>query len=258
MMLKRNLLFWRFEEYWFDEASYRASNADIVALRTHSLVEGSDCSIPEQTLLVPLQPSIEAIVERFATRARTSIRQASKSIRVDLATSPQDRELFYAAYRPFAAEKGLLIPEAAEEAELEILMARNLDGELLQAGAFLPAKSAGIYRYRYGVYLRKSQANAILMQAAILRAKTLGFMHFDLGGITADAKPGSKDAGINFFKSQFGGFVTDSTLYLRGTRLSTKLVLIILRLSGIAKHYHHLSAIAARMARTDRQPELEV
>ena len=249
MMLKRNLLGWRFEEYWFDEPGYLASTADIVALRSHATVSNSDCSIPEQTLLVPLDRSEEAILAAFDTRAKTSIRQAARDVRVGPAVSAEERELFYAAYRPFAAEKGLLIPNAQEESELEILLARNPQGELLQAGAFLPAKGAGIYRYRYGVYVRKSQANAALLHAAICRAKQLGFAHFDLGGITSGAKPGSKDAGINFFKSQFGGVVTDSHLYLRGTRLTTRTLLKFLQKSGIASRFHKLSAFAARRAR---------
>ena len=162
MMLKRNLLGWRCEEYWFDEAGYLASTADIAALRSHASARACDCSIPERTLLVPLDRAPEAILAAFDTRAKTSIRQAAKTVRVDVAASPEERELFYAAYRPFAAERGLLIPDAKEEAELDILLARNLAGELLQAAAFLPAKAAGVYRYRYGVYVRKSQANAAL------------------------------------------------------------------------------------------------
>jgi lipid II:glycine glycyltransferase (peptidoglycan interpeptide bridge formation enzyme) len=249
MVLKRNLLGWRLEEYWFDEAGYLSSTADIVAVRSHTPVRASHCSIPERTLLVPLSGGIEAILDAFDARAKTSIRHAAKTVTVELAASPEERELFYAAYRPFAAGRGLLIPDSREEAELDILLARDLEGNLLQAGAFLPAKAAGIYRYRYGVYVRKSQANAALMQAAILRAKELGFSHFDLGGITPEAKSGSADAGINFFKSQFGGIPTDSRLYLRGTRPAVRALLVLLRVSGLAARYHKLSALAVRMAR---------
>ncbi len=250
MMLKRNLMGWQLEEYWFDEPGYLASTADIAALRSHKEIPGSDCSIPEHTLLVPLDPAPEAILAAFDTRAKASIRQAAKTLRVDLAATPEERELFYAAYRPFAAERGLLIPDAKEEAELDILLARNPAGELLQAGAFLPAKTEGVYRYRYGVYIRKSQANAALMHAAIQRAKSLGFSHFDLGGITSGARPGSSEAGINFFKSQFGGIATNSRLYLRGTRWTTRLLLRFLQASGIAARYQNLSAWAARRAKT--------
>lgn len=250
MMLKRNLLGWSFEEYWFDEAGYLASKADIVALRSHRAISVCDCFIPERTLLVPLNKPEADILEAFDARAKSSIRHAHKTVRIDLAITAEERNLFYAAYHPFAHEKGLLIPRVKEEAELEIILARNLEGELLQAGAFLPCQTAGLYRYRYGVYVRKSQANAALMQAAILRAKELGLDQFDLGGITVDAKVGSKDAGINFFKSQFGGVFTESHLYLRGTRITTRGLFKFLKITGIASRLHKLSAFAARWAKS--------
>jgi hypothetical protein len=249
MVLKRNLLGWRFEEYWFDEPGYLASSADIVALRSHAPARLSHCRIPERTLLVPLDPPEAAILEGFAARARHSVRQALKTVRVELAAAPADRASFYAAYLPFAAEKGLLSPDPAEESELEILLARNAEGELLQGAAFLPARAAGIYRYRYGVYVRKSQANAALVYEAMRRAKALGFSRFDMGGISPGARPGSAEAGINFFKSQFGGVETESALYLRGSRFSTRLLLRAAETLRLPPLMHAAAALAARRAR---------
>ncbi len=249
MVLKRNLLGWRFEEYWFDEPGYLASNADIAALRTHGPAPESHCRIPEHTLLVSLDRSEGDILAAFATRAKTSIRQAEKTVRVDRAETPEDRRLFYDAYLPFAAEKGLLVPVPAEETELEIFLARNLQGELLQAAAFLPAAGEKVYRYRYGVYVRKSQANAILVWSAIRRARELGFARFDLGGIPPGAKSGSSEAGINFFKSQFGGVDSQCHLYLRGTRPLTRALFSFLRATGLAARYHAIASLAGRIAR---------
>ena len=273
MVLKRNLLGWRFEEYWFDEPGYLASTADIAALRTHgtqathgtSGTQGktgtdgtheprrpappSHCCILERTLLVPLDRSEAEILDAFATRAKTSIRQAAKAITVDRAQTMEERKLFYDAYLPFAAEKRLLLPNAAEETELEIFLARNAAGELVQAAAFLPAPLEHVYRYRYGVYVRKSQANAILIRSAILRARELGFTRFDLGGITPGAKPGSPEAGINFFKSQFGGQEAQCHLYLRGTRPLTRALFSFLGITGLAARYHAIAALAGRVAR---------
>lgn len=249
MVLRRNLLGWRVEEYWFDEPGYRASGADIAALRSHAPVPGSDCRIPESTLLIPLDRPAEAIRAGFAARARASIRQAAKQVRVELAADAAARREFYDAYLPFAAEKGLLRPVPEEENELEIFLARDGEGRLLQAAAFLPAPGGKVYRYRYGVYVRKSQANAILMEAAILRARDLGFAHFDLGGVARGARPGGPEAGINFFKSQFGGAVTESHLYLRGNRVSARWLLRFMQVTGLAARFHGLSGLAARFAR---------
>jgi hypothetical protein len=249
MVLKRNLLGWRFEEYWFDAPGYLASTADIAALRSHGPAPAADCRIPERTLLVSLERPEEAILAGFAARAKTSIRQARKTVRVDRAGTPEERRLFYDAYLPFAAEKKLLVPEPQEERDLEIFLARDAEGRLLQAAAFLAAPGERVYRYRYGVYVRKSQANAILIEAAIRRARELGFAHFDLGGITPGARAGSPEAGINFFKSQFGGVDTASHLYLRGTRWSTRSLCRLLQATGLAARLSSLSALAARIAR---------
>jgi hypothetical protein len=264
MVLKRNLLGWRFEEYWFDEPGYTASTADIAALRTHGTpgmpgIAGSGeapsttpprhTRIPERTLLVPLDRPEEAILEGFATRAKTSIRQAAKAVRIDRAQTPEERALFYDAYLPFAAGKGLLLPNPAEETGLEIFLARDGAGDLLQAAAFLPAAGEKVYRYRYGVYVKKSQANAILIRTAILRARELGFTRFDLGGITPGARPGSPEAGINFFKSQFGGHEAECHLYLRGTRPATRLLFRFLQATGLAARHHALASLAGRFAR---------
>ncbi|HKP97764.1 MAG TPA: hypothetical protein VJ385_18640, partial [Fibrobacteria bacterium] len=237
MVLKRNLFGWRFEEYWFDEPGYLSSRADIAALRTHGIAGRdvpSHCRIPEKTLVVPLERSEEEILAGFATRARTSIRQAQKTVEVRLAAAPEERRLFYEAYLPFAAGKGLLVPNPDEEEELEIFLARNREGELLQAAAFLPAPREKIYRYRYGVYVRKSQANAILIQAAMGRARNLGAAFFDLGGVTPGARPGSPEAGINFFKSQFGGVEMPCLLHLRGARPAPCALLSLLQATGLA------------------------
>jgi hypothetical protein len=249
MVLKRNLLGWRFEEYWFDEPGYRASTADIAALRTHGPAPQSHCRIPERTLLISLEGTEEELLSAFATRAKTSIRQAVKTVKVDRAGTPEERKLFYDAYLPFAAEKGLLIPVPEEETELEIFLARNPAGELLQAAAFLPAAGERIYRYRYGVYVRKSQANAILVWAAIRRARELGYAQFDLGGVTPGAKPGSPEAGINFFKSQFGGRDAGCHLYLRGTRPATRILFSLLQATGLAARSHAIASLAGRIAR---------
>ncbi len=239
----------RFEEYWFDEPGYLASRAHIAALRSHGEASRSHCRIPERTLLVPLDRSEAEILAGFATRAKTSIRQALKSVRIERAETPAARAEFYDAYLPFAKEKGLLIPVPEEETDLEIFLARNLAGELVQAAVFVPGPGEKVYRYRYGVYVRKSQANAILMQTGILRARELGFAHFDLGGVTPGAKPGSPEAGINFFKSQFGGVDTRSHLYIRGTGPATRLLFSLLQLTGLAARYHALAAFAGRIAR---------
>lgn len=248
MMLKRNVFGWRFEEYWFDEAGYLASTADIAALRSHAPARGHHLRIPEKTLLVPVDRTDEEILEGFETRARHSVRQALKTLRVSVA-SREERPLFYDAYRPFAAARGLLAPDPAEEGDLEILLARDAAGDLLQAAAFLPAPSAGIYRYRYGVYIRKSQANAALIFEAMRRARALGFTRFDLGGVTPGARPGSAEAGINFFKSQFGGAVTESQLYLRGTRAATRWLLRGAETLRLPSLLHAAAALAARRAR---------
>lgn len=143
MMLKRNLLGWKVEEYWFDEAGYLASRVDIAALRTHAGIDRYHCRIPEKTLLVPLDPPEGEILGRFHARTRASIRQNERTLTVENAESMGTQDLFYRVYAAFAVERGLLLPKPEEEAELDILLARDLSGELVQAAAFLPAPGEG-------------------------------------------------------------------------------------------------------------------
>lgn len=228
MVLSRRVFGLRYEGHFFDEEAWRASAADIAALRTHGSAEGWQCRLPERTLVVSLTPSEEDVLAGFAARARASVRSAARTVSITWAETPEERAAFYRAYGDFAARRGLLAPDPAEETGLDLLLARDRDGALLQAAAFLPARGVGIYRYRYGVALRKSQANAGILFEAMRRAKSLGFPLFDLGGITPGARPGSHEAGITFFKSQFGGREVEGTLYLRGRTASLRAALRLL------------------------------
>lgn len=238
-----------YEQYWFDEAGYMASGADIAALRTHGTATESQCRIPERTLVVSLVPPEEEITAGFEARARASIRNALRTVKVTWASRREEREEFYRGYSAFAADRGLLIPDPDEEEDLDILFARDVEGRLIQAAAFLGAPGPGIYRYRYGFSVRKTQANAGILFEAMRRAKSLGFSRFDLGGITPDARPGSAAAGINFFKSQFGGSEVRGHLCLRGrTALLRTSLRLLQAASPLAPALRAVSAFAGRIA----------
>lgn len=246
LVLRRRVWGLRYEGYFFDEAGYEASTADIAALRAHGAPARWQCRIPEATLVVPLAASEEEIAARFEARARASIRNAQRNVQVTWAGTPGERAEFYRAYAGFAARRGLLVPDPAEEGGLDILLARDREGALLQAAAFLPAQAAGVYRYRYGVSLRKTQANAGILFEAIRRAKSLGYARFDLGGIVPGARPGSPEAGINFFKSQFGGEEVLGHLYLRGR--TAPLRALLRGLAALKPALDALRSLASRKA----------
>lgn len=260
MILKRKLLGLRYEQYWFDGPAYLASSADVAALRTHGEIQGvtgewtpafsgpCQCRIPEFTLVVSLTPAEDEIVAGFEARARASIRNAQRTVKVTWASTPEERQEFYRGYSAFAAGRGLLIPDAREEEDLDLLFARDAGGDLIQAAAFLQARGPGIYRYRYGFSVKKTQANAGILFEAMRRAKANGFTRFDLGGVTPGAKPGSAAAGINFFKSQFGGAEVRGHLCLRGRTPLLRMALRILQagvpmapalkaVAGFASHF---------------------
>lgn len=233
MMLKRNLFIWRCEEYWFDEAAYLASTADIVALRMHAQTVHFDCRLPERTRVISLLKTEDEIAKDFSDSIRYGIRQAHKSGNLYLAESDEDRRAFYQAYLPFAEANGLLRPNPKEEKDLEIFLVKDAAGNLVQASAFLPLAKASIYRYRYGVSLKKSEANKAILFAAMRHAKSLGYQWFDLGGVTNPVSPGSKAERINFFKSQFGGEEIASQLYIKSNVGYLKIVLRILEKTGM-------------------------
>lgn len=254
MILRRRVLGFRYEGFFFDEAAYAASRADIAALRSHGSAERWDCRIPEWTRIVSLEGGEDALLAGFEARARASIRSAERIVKVTWAAMAGEREAFYRAYGEFALRRGLLVPDPGEEEDLDILLARDADGELVQAAAFLPAPSAGVYRYRYGVSVRKTQANAGILFEAMRRARSRGFRRFDLGGIVPGARTGSREAGINFFKAQFGGEAIRGTLCLRGR---TPALRILLRaLHAAAPLRPALDALRSLASRRAGPPEM--
>lgn len=249
MILRRRVLGLRYEGHFFDEAAYEASDADIVALRGHGSAARWQCRIPEWTRVVSLAIEEDALLAGFEARARASIRNAERAVRMEWAAGPGERDAFYRAYGDFARRRGLLVPDPAEESDLDILLARDGSGELIQAAAFLPAPTAGVYRYRYGVSVRKTQANAGILFAAMRRAKALGYRSFDLGGIVPGAKRGSAEAGINWFKAQFGGEVMRTWLCLRGRTPALRALLRLLHAAAPLKPaLEGLRALASRRA----------
>ncbi len=249
MVLKRQVLLWDFEEYWYDESAYLHSFADIVALRTHSRLNNYHLRIPEFTLIISLKKSVEEIAKKFTSTLRNNIKQANKQFQIQKIVSDKDRAAFYDAYIPFAKTRKLLVPNPEEESDLEIYTAMDAEGELVQASAFLPIPSMGIYRYRYGVSLKKSLTNKAILYQALLDAKAQGFKIFDFGGIEKFAKEGSKEAGINQFKLAFGGEELETHLYLKGNTLISKFVLQGCEKLGLGKRLQKLSSLCAYWAR---------
>lgn len=245
MILKRNLFLWRFEEYWFDEKAYLESKADIVALRIHTKISQFDGRMPEKTNVISLLKTEDEIEKGFSASIRYGIRQAQKTNTFFLAESEEDRNFFYQAYIPFAKANGLLIPNPSEEKDLEIFLAKDTAGNVVQGSAFLPLAKASVYRYRYGVSLKKTEANKAILLIAMRHAKVLGYEWFDLGGITTHVSPGSKAEGINFFKRAFGGKEIESQLYLKSNVWYFKIFLRFLERTGaLAKLSGYLNLVA--------------
>jgi hypothetical protein len=223
MKLDRTWLGIRCEEFWFDPEGFGHSRAGMAALRSFERVENCDCRVPEATLLVSLAGTEKEWLSRFSPRARASIKNGERECRIAYASEESDRREFFGAHEKFARRAGLPRIPSGEEARLEIFLARDAAGALLHGCAFLPFPEIGSYRYRYGVAVGKSQANAALLFAGMRRAKFLGCEKFDLGGIIPDAAPKTKEERINFFKTQFGGVQAPVHFQLRARNPLLKL-----------------------------------
>ncbi len=225
MILTRRILGLTVQEYWFDTAAFLRSDADIALLRTNETVVLYDAEIPEKTIHLDLSRPIDDLFAALSPRTRHSITKSERDCVLSRIQSDEDRLRFFEAYESFAKRNRLLVPRREEEQGLDIFVARDFSGAILHAAAFIPFKTAGIYRYRYSLAFQKSQANAGLLWHALSHAKESGFAAFDLGGIPRSGLSGKKYAAILFFKSQFGGIPVDIHLYLRARKPFVKIAL---------------------------------
>ena len=250
MLLKRNWMGFRAEEFWFDAPGYLESKASLATLRSFAPVSHFDCRIPESTWVVSLAGSESDWMAKFSQRTRASIHKGERDCILSQATEPSARKEFFQAYRAFAAATGLSQPRTEEYSLLEIFLARNSAGSLLHGCACLYFPEEKLYRYRYSVAVEKSQANAALLFQAMRRAKALGCERFDLGGRVPNPKPGSKEERINFFKSQFGGEPVAGYFHLRGSHPLIKLGLKVLQpVLTYRAGYRWLERLSAAQAR---------
>lgn len=149
-------------------------------------------------------PESEWLASR-SKKFRNQWRKVWEDYSLKWVSEAESRREFYRHYIEFARSRNLGIPDPSEESDLEIVLVRNLSGELAYGAAFLPIPSENRYRYRYGMHLKPGLAGQAALASAMRRAREIGFKEFDLGGITPVAKPGSAAAGINAFKAKFGG-----------------------------------------------------
>jgi lipid II:glycine glycyltransferase (peptidoglycan interpeptide bridge formation enzyme) len=247
MVLRRHWCGLTIEEFWFDEKAYRASNADIICLRSHEPVRDFDCMIPERTLFIDLSKPIEEIFRDLKPRDRNYIRSLEKQITVTKADSAEERDTFYRYYRPFAEERKIAVVDPSEEAELELFFARNAIGEIVHVSAYLPHGPSGIYRSRYSVAVQKSHSNILIVWYALREAYSRGFKFFDMGGIPLRPRKRSELEGIYVFKTRFGGKEKDIFLYLKSNRMVLK---IALKTIGRMLHYRVLYSIIVQRLMT--------
>ena len=222
MIIRRTLLGMSIDDCWFDHEAYQASSARFAILR-HHLKYPCDLRIVEHTRLIDLSPSLDILYGNLASRARHSITSSDRSFTVARVTSMDELELFSGIYTAFAEKKGLTKPTEEELRNLDIFLARSTVGEIVHGAAFIKAPDRSVYRYRYSVAVRKSQANAALVWNAICSAKAKGYAVFDLGGTTNSSDTSFHR--IDFFKSQFGGKNADFYVQVNGNSLPFKLAL---------------------------------
>lgn len=246
MIMRRRLFGLRLEQFWFDPEGYRASRAHVAGLRTLEPCEAFSLKVPEPTLCIDLTRTEEELFEGIHKRVRGYIRSGADRYAVSQAVTPVEREEFYAAYGRFARERTLQAPDPSEEQALRIYLARDPEGRLVHGCAFLAFPAAGLFRYRYGVRVEESHAHPCVFWRAMRDARAEGFARFDLGGVSTGESRDPHMAGIDRFKSQFGGSPAQGWLYLRSPH-----PLINLALKGLApvvRREHRLRRLLAALA----------
>ncbi len=172
----------------------------------------------KETYVTPLDISEEVLYSRLHKKLRNDIKRAEK-LGTEIVTdeSLAGLEKFYELHKetfdrtdyhtqPFGMFEQLhKYFISTGKATIRFAMA---EGKPISAAIFL--KTDNTYLYMWGASTSDKNydhycGQKYLLWKSFLDAKRKGIKYFDLGGVTVNAKAGSKSEGIHTFKKRFGG-----------------------------------------------------
>jgi len=207
MFRKKNILFFKVDDCWFDKEIYNQSKAPITIYHGPDL-DGLKYGIllKENTFAINLSQTEEEIMAKFDKKGLAyPIRHAEKKgYYVKKADTKQIQE-FLVFFNQFAKQKGIPGVSENELAEMDVFVSYSPENVLIGGTAFVKSADKKIYRYKHGANVYSTNANDLLLWTAIRAARREGYGLFDLGGVRINEDKSSYYYRHYKYKEKFGG-----------------------------------------------------
>jgi hypothetical protein len=178
-----------------------------------------------QTYLVDLTSSEEDLWKKLGQRPRRSVNTGRKNgVTIEEAVSLDDLRDYYQLFLEAGSVPGSGVPTTEqfverfprlrEEGKARVIFARY-QGKVV-AGSFFPCYRGFAAQHQISVSAegRKLNAGALLLWESMLRFKNEGCHALDQISVEVSPAAGSRQAGVRDFKSQWGGALIETPVYL--------------------------------------------
>lgn len=181
----------------------------------HNIRRSPSSSLPQCTSVVSLLPSPEEILARMHPKTRYNIRLAMRHQVVVREGKREDLRTFLSLYHETAQRNGIREHDASffealylakeDDARFQLLIAEK-DGIPLASAFLTITDDTATYLYGASSSENRSYMGTYLLQYyAMLEAKRLGAVRYDLFGISPKGYPDHPLSGLRRFKMGFGG-----------------------------------------------------
>lgn len=196
----------------------------------HILLQRSYKKSPRQTFLMDLTLNEENLWKNVAKRARKYVKVAERNgVKIEEASDEKDIEEIYSCISHTHNRVGAYLPpydfflkiqEKLGEKRISRFRVAVIDEKVIGGDVLFCFNDMVVERYRgiHEEYL-DLRTNYLMVWTAIEESKKLGFSKYDLGGVSKDAE------GIYFFKSRWGGELTNTDWYVKDVKLQKLITL---------------------------------
>lgn len=229
MFRKKNILFFKVDDCWFDKEIYTASKAPITIYHGPD-VEGLAYGIviKEYTFAIDLSQTEDAIMSKFDRKGLTySIRHAEKKGYTSKKANEAEKKEFVIFFNGFAKKKGIPGVTNTEIADMDVYTSYSPDGILIGGTAFIKSADKRTYRYKHGANVYSTNANDMMLWTAIKAARREGYGMFDLGGIRITEDKDSYYYRHYKYKEKFGGEIVEFYTCVKACFIFTPIILML-------------------------------
>lgn len=229
MFRKKNILFFKVDDCWFDKETYTKSKAPI-AIYHGPDVDGLKYGIviKEDTFMIDLSQTEDEIMSKFDRKGLAySIRHAEKKGYTCQKANEAEKKEFVKFFNRFALKKGIPGVTNKEISEMDVFISYSPEGSLIGGTAFIKSADQRIYRYKHGANVYSTNANDMMLWTAIKAARREGYRMFDLGGIRITDDKDSYYYRHYKYKEKFGGEVVEFYTCVKAIFIFTPIIILL-------------------------------